>query len=175
VQHNIFGVDGKRGISNVITGNMTLNEAIQAGPVENLHILTSGTDVPNPSELLNSTAFEKLLNELCQKYDRVLIDSPPVLPVADSHILGATCDISILVLRAEKTTRKAGQAARDILMSVGSHLLGAVVNSVASKHGGYGYYNRYGYGYGYGYGNEYGYGNRKEKSATQTADKMQTK
>ena len=173
VQHNIFGVDGKRGISNVITGNMTLNEAIQAGPVENLHILTSGTDVPNPSELLNSTAFEKLLNELCQKYDRVLIDSPPVLPVADSHILGATCDISILVLRAEKTTRKAGQAARDILMSVGSHLLGAVVNSVASKHGGYGYYNRYGYGYGYGYGNEYGYGNRKEKSATQTADKME--
>ncbi len=178
IQHKIFGVDNENGLSNAITGNITLNEAIEQGPIESLHILPRGTDVPNPSELLNSDAFLTILNELCERYDRIVIDSPPVMPVADSQILGAICDVTILVLRAEKSTRKPSQLARDGLINVGSHLLGFVVNAVPQQHGRYGYYSRYyGYGYGYGYGHDHSYYDdeqgkeEKEKGSKKTKQK----
>jgi len=85
------------------------------------------------------------LKGLSEQYDRVIIDSPPVGPVADSQILAAICDVTLLVLRAEKSTRRGSQQARDSLVSVGGHLLGAVVNDVPRKRGRYGHYGSYGY------------------------------
>jgi capsular exopolysaccharide synthesis family protein len=165
MQHNIFDVGRQTGLSNVITGNTPLSDAIQRGPIDNIDILACGADVPNPSELLNSELFLKILNELSSRYDRVLIDSPPVMPVADSQILGAICDITILVLRAEKSTKKISKLACDNLVGVGAHLLGAVINDVPQPKSRYGYYNyrRYGY-YSYGYDYGYGYYDRKEKA-----------
>ncbi len=78
------------------------------------------------------------------------------MPVTDAQILGAICDITLLVLRAEKSTRKFSQQARDGLLSVGAHILGAVVNDVSRKNGRYGYYSSYSY---------YGYGRRKKERA----------
>ncbi len=104
--------------------------------------------MPNPAEVRNSVAFNETIIELGEKYDRVIIDSPPVGPVADAQILAAGCDITLLVLRAEKSTRRQAQHARDGLLSVGGRLLGAVVNDVQQKRGQYGYYSSYGnYGY----------------------------
>jgi succinoglycan biosynthesis transport protein ExoP len=155
MQHNVFDFtnDIENGLSSVLSGHISLDDAIRQCPTDGLSLLTSGPEVPNPSELLNSEAFENLLKELTHRFDRVIIDSPPVTSVADSQILAAICDITILVLRAEKSTRKAGQQAKEALLSVGAHVLGAVVNDVSPRHSRYGYYSHYGYyGYGYGYG-----------------------
>jgi len=167
-QHNIFDFENSTGLSDVLAGTITLEKVIQAGPVKELDILSCGPEVPNPSEILNSDAFSEILKEeLVRRYDRIIIDSPPVGPVADSQILAAICDITVLVLRAEKSTRRHSQQACDVLSSVGGRLLGAVVNDVPRRHGRYGYYSGYGYYRGYGHYGGYGYyGDReKEKAA----------
>jgi len=156
MQHNIFEIDCEKGLSSVLAGTITLAEAIQPGQADGLEVLPCGPEVPNPSEILNSEAFIEILKDLSERYDRVIIDSPPVTPLADGQILGAICDITLLVLRAEKSTRNISQQARDSLLSVGAHLLGAIVNDVSRKGGHYGYYAGYGYhSYGhYSYGRE---------------------
>jgi len=169
MQHNIFEFENGRGrgISSVLAGTVSLDKAIQAGPVKELDILSCGPEVPNPSEILNSDAFAEIVKEeLCKRYDRIIIDSPPVGPVTDSQILAAICDITLLVLRAERSTRKHSVAARDVLQSVGGRLLGAVVNDVPRKHGRYGYYSGYGYYRGYGHYGGYGYYGDREKKKT---------
>ena len=169
MQHDIFEFENGRGLSNVIAGTISLEKAVQVGPVKELDILSCGPEVPNPSEILNSDAFAKILKEeLSKRYDRIIIDSPPVGPVADSQILTAVCDVTVLVLRAEKSTRKHSVATRDVLQSVGGRLLGAVVNDVPRKHGRYGYYSGYGYYRGYGHYGGYGYyGDREKKKAAE--------
>jgi len=121
-------------------------ESVSLTEVDNLAVLSSGPNVPNPAELLNSKSFAKLIELLSAKYDRVVVDSPPVVPVTDSQILGALCDVTLLVVRADKSTRKSSLQARDSLLSVGTRVLGVVVND-APKNGRssyYGYYGHYG-------------------------------
>jgi len=165
MQHNIFQIENREeGLSNLLAGAISIEEAIQPGPVENLDILNCGIEIPNPSEVLNSNSFVKVLKVFSERYDRVIVDSPPVGLVADSQILAALCDITLLVLRAEKSTRRHSQQARDSLLSVGSHILGAIVNDVPRGHGRYGYYSAGGRYGGYGYYGHYGYyGNREKK------------
>ncbi len=163
MQHNIFEIDDtQKGLAGLLTQEISLEQAIQHGPSDGLDILHCGMELPNPSEVLNSALFNKILQELGQIYDRVIIDSPPVGPVADSQILAATCDIVLLVLRAEKSTRRHSLYARDGLTSVGGHILGVVVNDVPRKHGRYGYSSYGGYG-AYGYSGGYGYYGRDSK------------
>ncbi len=157
VQHKIFEVDDNKGLSVVLAGRGTIEQAVQPGAVDGLEIMACGPEVPNPSELLNSDACKEALKALCQRYDRVVIDSPPIAPVADSQILAAVCDITLLVVRAEKSTRRQAQHARDSLLSVGARLLGAIVNDVAQKRGQYGYYSSYSSYGGY-------YGKREKKT-----------
>ncbi len=160
-QHRIFEIDRReRGLTDVIVGACSLDEAIHHGPVEGLDILHCGTEIPNPSEVLNSDAFVNWLKEISGRYDRVIIDSPPVGPVADSQILSAVCDVTILVLRAEVSTRKHSQQAHECLQSVGGHVLGAVINDVRPHRGRYGYYS------GYGYYRHYGYYNKEVKNVS---------
>ena len=152
MQHRIFEIaKEEKGLTDVVAGAESLEEAKKTGPVEGLDILSCGTEIPNPSEVLNSNAFAQVLGELSREYDRVIIDSPPVGPVADSQILSAICDVTLLVLRAEVSTRKHSQHARDSLIGVGGHLLGAIVNGVRRKDGHYGYYSGYGYYRHHGY------------------------
>ena len=161
MQHNIFELENSVGLSSVFSGTNIVDEAIRSSLVKGLDILSCGPEVPNPSEILNSNSFVNVLKELSEEYDRIIIDSPPVGPVADSQILAAVCDITLLVLRAEKSTRRQSQHARDSLVSVGGRLLGAIVNDVPRKRSQYGYYSNYGTYGGYGY---YGHdGSRESK------------
>ena len=153
MQHNVFRINHEYiGLSSVLAGATNLQEAIHSTEVNGLDILTRGPEVPNPSEILNSSGFAKLLKHLADRYDRIIIDSPPVTPVTDAQIIAAICDITLLVLRAEKSTRKISRQALDGLLSVGAHMLGVVVNDVPRK-GRYGYYSSYGNYDGY-YGND---------------------
>ena len=156
MQHNIFQIDGEeKGLSQLLAGINDLEEAVEAGPVEGLDILRCSSEVPNPSEVLNSRSFARALQAFSERYDRVIIDSPPVGPVADSQILSALCDVTLLVLRAERSTRRHSQQARDGLVSVGGYILGAIVNDVPRRRGHYGYYSAYARYGGYEYALQY--------------------
>jgi succinoglycan biosynthesis transport protein ExoP len=159
MQHKIFQLTKGIGISSVLAGNLTLEEAIQETVVPNLSVLPCGPIPANPSEILNSQSFADVLDHLVEAYDHVIIDSPPVLPVTDARILAAGADATILAVRAEKSTRKASVYARDTLAAVGARLLGVVVNDVPRRKGIYGYYYSDSYLY------QYGYGNSKARSA----------
>ncbi len=144
-QHVIFELDHpERSLSNVLAGRLKLSAAIQPTRVKGLHLLTCGREVPHPAEVLNSRQFAVLLTRLAEVYDRVLIDAPPVTVVTDAQIIGALCDATVLVLRADRSTRRGARRAIDALQSVGAHLRGVVVNEVRKSGDRYGdYYGRY--------------------------------
>ncbi len=170
MQDKLFELeDDSLGVTDVLAGVESLDRAVQHTNIDNLDVLPCGKIPPNPSEILNSLAFGGLLTDLSKKYDRVLVDAPPVLALADARILGARCDATLLVLRAEKSSRKPSQRAVESLLSVGSRILGVVVNRVASRGGGYGYHE---YGY-YGYG--YGHAGRQLESSTIEPDPVEAK
>lgn len=146
-QHNIFQTSNEVGLSSVLAGKISLEKAIQSTRVERLDLLATGPVVQSPAELLNSTRFAQLLKDLSARYDRIVIDSPPVMSVTDSHILATLCDITLLVLRIESSTHKSSQHACETLLSVGANLFGVVANDVSKRSRGYAY------GYGYVYGN----------------------
>lgn len=144
-QQKIFEVSDEVGVSTVLAGREPLERAIQRTAIEGLDILPGGPIPLNPSEILNSQAFSDMVDELAVKYDHIILDSPPVNVVTDARILGALCDVTVLVLRAEKTTRKHAEFARDGLLSVGARVLGAVVNDVSRGKSRSGFYSGYGY------------------------------
>jgi capsular exopolysaccharide synthesis family protein len=145
MQCEIFEVERRDlGISTILAGMTASAEAIQPTGVEGLDLLPCGPDVPNPSEILSSERFAQLLEILSDRYDRIIIDSPPIMPVADARILAAICSVTLLVLRAQKSTRKISLQTRDGLLGVGACVLGAVVNDAPEK-GGYGYYDKNGH------------------------------
>ena len=139
-QHQIFGIDKKVGLSGVLAGSQTLAGAIRRTFTESLHIMTCGHDVANPSELLGSDEFRDILTSLAGMYDRIIIDAPPVMSVTDACILAAITDVTMLVLRANLSTRRGARAAHDALLRIGANILGVVVNDVSSKNGNYAYY-----------------------------------
>jgi succinoglycan biosynthesis transport protein ExoP len=166
-QHKVFELDVKAGLSNLMAGTADLAAVIYPTAIENLDVIPAGPVPANPSEILNSQAFADFVDELAARYDHVLIDSPPVAPVTDARILGAMCDATILVIRAEKSTRRVTEHARESLQSVGTRILGVIINDVPRRRDRYGYY--YGYSYGYRY-RQYGYAAKAEDGANGNSD-----
>jgi succinoglycan biosynthesis transport protein ExoP len=145
-QHLLFSMDHKaKGLSSVLAGQITLAEAIEPTGIENLSILTCGPTVSNPAELINSEDFTHLVQRLAEEFDRVIIDSPPVIAVADAQILAGLCDATILVVRAQASTRHVSLQAHNSLAGVDARILGVVVNDVPLRGDRYGYYGGYGY------------------------------
>ncbi len=149
VQHRIFGLSNLHGLSDAILGdNPGLEECIQPTEVENLHVLTSGDIPPNPSELVGSDRMTELIEELKDRYDLILFDSPPCLVVADGLILGARVDGVLLVADAGQTQRRAFQKVAEDLRRARANLLGVVLNRVGEGGGDYSYgYYYYSYRY----------------------------
>lgn len=143
--HSIFNLkDNRVGLSSLLNGQGTWERAIQRAPIDGLDLLSSGPKPKNPSEMLNSPMFSELLEMLAEKYDQVIIDSPPVMGLGDARIIAASTDVTILVLRADTSTRKLALLARDGLAGVGAHMLGVIVNHVSRREkshfgGAYGY------------------------------------
>jgi capsular exopolysaccharide synthesis family protein len=156
-QHRIFGLKDDVGLSSVLAGDHKIEDAVQATAVPNLAMLPCGPIPSNPSEILNSQVFADTIDELKGKYDHVVIDSPPVNPVTDARILAASADVTIIVVRADKSTRKLAENAKESLLGVGANLLGVVVNDAPRSGRGYG-------GYGYGYYSDRLYRDRTAKS-----------
>ena len=169
MQDTIFEIDPMpgTGLAEVLSGSCSEMDAIVPTGIEGLDILPVGRNPSNPVELLNNGSFAGLLNSLKAKYEKIIIDSPPVMPVADSRVISAMADCTLLVLRAEKCTKRLSVAARDELWRVRAKRLALVINGVPSRRSGYGY----GYGYGeygtygtYGSAGDIAYGNTDTKS-----------
>lgn len=143
-QYALFSMNPNgRGITAVVAGKMSLDEAIVKTKIDNLHILTSGPAVPNPAEMIDSDSFAQILKTLADQYDRVIVDSPAVLAVSDAQILAARCDATVLVIRAQASSRKLSVQAQSRLDSVDARMLGVIVNDVRVKGNDYGYCGRY--------------------------------
>lgn len=140
----LMGLEGAVGLTTVLVGRTELDASIQKHKESGVYVLASGPTPPNPSEILQSRAARDLILQLRDKFDAVIIDAPPILPVADATILATICDGAILVTRHGKTPRDHVQTAAQRLRSVNAKLLGAVVNFVPKQAaGGYYYYYYY--------------------------------
>jgi succinoglycan biosynthesis transport protein ExoP len=147
-----LGVTNRRGLSGVLTGAYGVDEAIEkVTSAINMWVLTAGPHPPNPAELLSSSKMETLMVELRQRFDHVVVDSPPVLLVTDATILSTLVDGVLLVAESGVTPPGALVRAHRTLGIAGGRVLGVVVNKVDSRKGGYyyGYYTKY-YGAYYG-------------------------
>ena len=144
-QHEIFQVSQTPGLSTVLAERTPVEEVILRSVVDSLDLLPCGPIPANPVELLNNDLFEELLETLKGRYDKIILDTAPVMPVADARVVAAISDSCLLVLRAERSTRRLSVAARNELRQVRTKQLGVVVNGVSQrKQRGY-VYGDYGY------------------------------
>jgi len=142
--HKTLGMGPRSGLSNVLTGSTTLQQAITRTPVlPNLHILPAGTPPPNPAELLASSNMRDVLLELREQYDHIVLDTPPALSVTDAVVLSPRTDAIVLVIRSGHTTKHALRRARDILMQVNAKVSGVLLNAVDLSSPDYYYYYEY--------------------------------
>lgn len=157
--HRSTGVDNKPGFVQCLTGHVNLKNAVLPVPgVPHLSVIPCGPIPPNPAEVLSSRMTGELLHELRKEFEFVLVDSPPILSVADSRILATLTDAAVLVTRAHSTPYDVVRRARSLLYGANARVLGVALNDVDLQREGYGYMSgNYGYGYGYGYGNGNGH------------------
>lgn len=160
--HKLFGMSKEKGISNILVGSAEIRESIIPTPVKNLEIITSGPIPPNPSELIGSKNMVKLLEVLKTRYDRIVIDSPPITAVTDSAILGGRADGVVLVVRAAETPRELVKNGVAQLRQVNAHVLGAILNGIKMGKDNYYYYQYYYYYYGEDGGKKKGSRKRKK-------------
>lgn len=138
--HYTFRLDNLRGLSNILVGENTLEEAVNRTDVDNLDVISCGPIPPNPSELLASRKMEQFLIDARQSYDMVIFDTPPVLAVTDAQILANIVDGALLVVRSKHTEDEAVEKAKEALEPARAKLLGAVLNDREKKASNYHYY-----------------------------------
>lgn len=136
-----LGLDGTVGLTNVLAGQVAVDEVLQTWGRGGLTVLPSGSVPPNPSELLDSQNMQDLLIAMRRVFDLIIIDTPPLLPVTDGAIAAAHADGAILVVRYGKTTKGQVSSAIAVLEAVGARLLGSVLNMAPTKGA-----DAYGYG-----------------------------
>ncbi len=132
VQHLIFETAGNFGLSNVMTGDVKLRDAVRPTRSPGLYVLPCGPVPANPAELLSSKRFGRLIQALSKSFDRIIIDSSPLLRFSDTRILAASADVTILVLRMNQSMRTLGVLAINGLQKIGANVVGAVANDVPS-------------------------------------------
>ncbi len=128
--HEIFDVTQEPGLSNLLVGDCKPSEAVRKTAVQNLCVLPAGMIPPNPAELLGSKRCGDYLATLGEHFDWVILDSPPVLAVADASVLANAASGVIFVVGADQTSRNTAKAAVEQLSAVQAHVIGAVLNRV---------------------------------------------
>lgn len=190
--NRLLNVSTTSGLSNLLMDSSRMDVTIATHESHGIDLLLSGDIPPNPSELLASVRMQKLLDALKDRYDYIIIDSPPVDMVIDAVVLAPQCDGVLFVVKAEQSERGAVMHAVDQLQYAKAKILGFVFNGMSpesgigygkyryrqyGRYGRYGKYGRYGYSkygyskYGYskyGYG-QYGYGYQSHVSESSPA------
>jgi len=145
--HQILTRGNGLGLSNFLSGRTALESIITPTRIPNLSFISAGPLPPNPSELISSGIFKKMIHSLKEQFDHVIFDSPPVLGFADTTILATLVDGVVLVVLGGKTPKETLQRAKDLLFQVEAHILGVVINRVDMRRSDYThYYYHYYYG-----------------------------
>jgi non-specific protein-tyrosine kinase len=137
--HKLFDLPNKRGLTNILTGEVTLEEALQLSTFTRVQVITSGPLPPNPTELLGSQQMTDVINQLKRQFDFVILDTPALLSVADAAVLAPSADKVILVIAQSQTRRNDVQTVRQQLSTVRVNSMEVVVNR-AEPNGNYVYY-----------------------------------
>ena len=151
--HSLLGLNNATGLSTYLAGQVDLDKVIHKVPLVGnalrgtLHAMPSGPFPPNPAELLGSQRMRETLAMLRERYDFIVVDSPPVLPVTDAVVLSGLVDGVVLVARGRETPIDVVVQARDRLRFAGAKILGVVLNDVELTGGYYDRSHRYAYSY----------------------------
>lgn len=146
--NEFLGLPNHSGLSNFLTGDNDWKQLIQPSAVKGLSVLAAGPMPPSAAELLSSDRMLLLVEQLLKSFDHVVIDSPPVLGLADAPLLSRAVEGCIFVVEAEGVAIRGIMASLGRLQAVHAHVLGVVLSKLKNRHANFGY----GYGYGYGYG-----------------------
>jgi capsular exopolysaccharide synthesis family protein len=128
------------GLTNVLVGEATLDTVVKPTGIDNLFSIPTGPTPPNPADVLGSESFRRFLTELSARFDRVVIDSPPVVAVTDSVVVSTLVDGTVFVARAFRTARHLGAQGLRALQDVGAPVAGVVLNAVNVNRHEYSYY-----------------------------------
>ena len=142
--HERFGAKRQPGLTNVLVGEVRLEDALQDAGFPNLRILSGGALPPNPAELLNSPSMNDLMKELETMADLIIFDTPPLLATSDSQLMSSKMDGVIFVMQMGSVARSGTLRAFELLQQAHANLVGVVFNKVDTKQGGaYGNYGGY--------------------------------
>ena len=125
------------GLSNILIGQRKFDEVVTQTETKNLYLLASGPMPPTPAELLGAESMRKLLEEAAKRFDRIIVDGPPVLLMSDALVLASQVDGVLLVSRAASNTKGELKRANDQLQRIGARVIGAVLNGIEARPGGY--------------------------------------
>ncbi len=128
--HKYLGIKPELGLTDLLADGLNPEEALISIGINNLTILPAGRIPPNPSELLGSHKFQSLLKTLKEKYDYIIIDSPPVVPVTDSGVIGAQTDGVVMVIQAGRTQKGVIKHAESLLKQAQAKLLGYILTNI---------------------------------------------
>lgn len=141
--HHTFQMSNKVGLSNLLLKKGRLQDSVRQSGVGGLDLLMCGQIPSNPAELLSSPTLDTLIDEMKEKYDLIIFDSPPLLSVTDSKILANKCDATVLVVNTGKSEKESITKARDALVTAKAFIMGVVMNNYEISKDTY-YYQGYG-------------------------------
>jgi polysaccharide biosynthesis transport protein len=145
--HRLLELPNSSGLSEVLVGMKAIDEALRDTDVENLRVMCAGSIPPNPAELLGSRAFDSVLEQMEERADVVIVDTPPCLPVSDPLIVATRMDGVVLVLHAGQTKKGAIRHVHGMLSRTRARIVGVIFNRIQQGRGGYAYYHYYEAGY----------------------------
>lgn len=145
--HKYFNQQAQPGLADYLNGQTDLSQVIKATEVSGLDVIARGKSPANPSELLSTTQFSAMLNQLSEQYDHILIDTPPILAVTDGIIISQHAGVNLVIARYAKTQMKELELTINRFEQAGVKVNGIILNDIQRSSAGYGY----GYGYNYSY------------------------
>lgn len=140
-QHKLSNLTNAVGFTNVISGQSTLEEALQETSTPGLRILTSGPVPPNPFRLLNSQSARQTIQKVIEGADFVVVDTPPMLGLADARLISSLVDGTLMVISCQETGRREASRAAELLLQTGNEVLGTMLTKVPANNDAYGYYS----------------------------------
>jgi len=126
----LLNIEAREGLSDVLSKSLDYNNALVSTKIENLKVMTAGANTVNPVELLSNQRMTQFLNQAKQKFDYIVLDTPAIIPYADSKILVSLADGAILTIRARKTRREIIDRTQSILDKLDAKILGFVLTGI---------------------------------------------
>jgi len=164
-QHKVLGIDNRVGASNLLTGAVRLQGAVQPTDWPNLFLIPSGPLPPSPAELLIGPRLVAFIKEAMEHFDIVILDGPPVMGLADAPLIASVAAGAVLTIEAGRTSRAQARAAIKRLRQGNARLFGAILTKFDARRTAYGY----GYAYAYDYEYDYQYGRKEAPPAVAAA------